>query len=237
MYLWSGAMASILSADWNATDYQGNATLSGTEWTYVLPMVLEYLCPEAVSVIGIGALSAAVMSSADSIVLAVGAIGAIIAITVQSVYGLYILCGDLMMVIQFPQLTCALWIRFANTYGSALGFIVGFVLRVLGGEPLLNIPTVLRFPFYDEKLGQLFPFKTFAMLLSFITIISVSYLTEFLFVKKQLSLKYDVFNCFSDKRNFDLQSDNGVHSRETNDGDFRGQTDILLKEHKSKNTE
>ncbi|KAJ8321532.1 hypothetical protein KUTeg_000916, partial [Tegillarca granosa] len=164
------------------------------------------------------------------------AIGAIIAITVQSVYGLYILCGDLMMVIQFPQLTCALWIRFANTYGSALGFIVGFVLRVLGGEPLLNIPTVLRFPFYDEKLGQLFLFKTFAMLLSFITIISVSYLTEFLFVKKQLSLKYDVFNCFSDKRNFDLQSDNGVHSRETNDGDFRGQTDILLKEHKSKNT-
>lgn len=257
------------AADWNATDYQGNATLTGAEWSYVLPMVLQYLCPEAVSVIGIGALSAAVMSSADSIVLAVGsvfsrniyknifrpkaseketvwvlrisivvvgAIGAIIAITVRSVYGLYILCGDLMMVIQFPQLTCALWVKFANTYGSALGFIVGLVIRVLGGEPLLNIPTVLRFPFYDEELGQLFPFRTFSMILSFITIISVSYLAEFLFVRKKLSLKYDVFKCFNDKHTVSTHANNGDFTEKPNDREFRGQTDILLKEHEGKDT-
>lgn len=163
-----------------------------------------------------------------------GAIGAIIAITVRSVYGLYILCGDLMMVIQFPQLTCALWVKFANTYGSALGFIVGLVIRVLGGEPLLNIPTVLRFPFYDEELGQLFPFRTFAMILSFITIISVSYLTEFLFVRKKLSLQYDVFKCFNDKHTVSTHADNGDFTEKPNDREFRGQTDILLKEHEGK---
>lgn len=37
-------------------------------------MVLQYLCPTAVSVIALGALSAAVMSSADSIILAVGSV-------------------------------------------------------------------------------------------------------------------------------------------------------------------
>lgn len=37
-------------------------------------MVLQYLCPTAVSVIALGAMSAAVMSSADSIILAVGSV-------------------------------------------------------------------------------------------------------------------------------------------------------------------
>jgi high affinity choline transporter 7 len=35
----------------------------------ILPMVMEYLCPDWVTFIGLGAVSAAVMSSADSSVL------------------------------------------------------------------------------------------------------------------------------------------------------------------------
>lgn len=54
--------------------YNGNPELSTEEWSYVLPMVLAYLCPMAVSVFGLGAISAAVMSSADSIVLATGSV-------------------------------------------------------------------------------------------------------------------------------------------------------------------
>jgi Na+/pantothenate symporter len=44
------------------------------DWGFILPMVMEYLCPVVVSVIGLGAVSAAVMSSADSIVLATGSV-------------------------------------------------------------------------------------------------------------------------------------------------------------------
>ena len=63
-----------------------------------------------------------------SIVL-VGAVGAVIAITVHSVYGLFLLCSDLMYVIQFPQLVVVLWVPFSNTYGSLCGFIVGKLYR------------------------------------------------------------------------------------------------------------
>ncbi|KAJ8303607.1 hypothetical protein KUTeg_020003 [Tegillarca granosa] len=220
------------ATDWNATEYQGNVTLTGAEWSMVLPMVLQYLCPVAVSVIGIGAVSAAVMSSADSIVLgvgsvfarniyrnifrlkasdqeivwvlrisiiAVGALGALIAITVKSVYGLYILCGDLMFVIQFPQLTCALWIPFSNTYGCASGYIVGLLLRILGGEPVLKIPAIIHYPFYTEEYGQIFPFKTLSMIICFTTIVTVSYITDVLFKRQILSKSYDIFNCFGQK--------------------------------------
>ena len=40
----------------------------------VLPMVLQYLCPPVVSFIGLGAVSAAVMSSADSSILSASTI-------------------------------------------------------------------------------------------------------------------------------------------------------------------
>lgn len=60
--------------DWNATSYPGEVPLSSEDWVEILPMVLQYLCPVAVSVIGIGAISAAVMSSADSICLGIGSI-------------------------------------------------------------------------------------------------------------------------------------------------------------------
>ena len=61
-----GAVAA--STDWNATAY--NKTVDNliipSERKLVLPLVLQYLCPPAVSFVGLGAISAAVMSSADS---------------------------------------------------------------------------------------------------------------------------------------------------------------------------
>jgi len=60
--------------DWNMTDFNGDIPLSYSQWGHIFPMVLQYLCPSAVSIIGIGAVSAAVMSSADSCVLATGSI-------------------------------------------------------------------------------------------------------------------------------------------------------------------
>ncbi|VDM18189.1 unnamed protein product [Hydatigera taeniaeformis] len=61
-----GAVAA--STDWSATEY--NRTVDNiiipSERKLVLPLVLQYLCPPAISFVGLGAVSAAVMSSADS---------------------------------------------------------------------------------------------------------------------------------------------------------------------------
>jgi hypothetical protein len=57
-----------------------------------------------------------------------------------------------MYVIQMPELTCALWFKPANGYGSFVGFIVGLLLRALAGEPILKFPAVIKYPGYDDEL-------------------------------------------------------------------------------------
>ncbi|KAL7055628.1 hypothetical protein AAHC03_022868 [Spirometra sp. Aus1] len=62
-----GAIAA--STDWRKTAYNRTTAdnmIVPEEIKLVLPLVLQYLCPPAVSFIGLGAISAAVMSSADS---------------------------------------------------------------------------------------------------------------------------------------------------------------------------
>ncbi|KAL5021602.1 hypothetical protein ScPMuIL_000757 [Solemya velum] len=221
------------AADWNSTAYEGEVPIPPDKWVFVLPMVLQYLCPTAVAVIGIGAVSAAAMSSTDSLILCTGTVfarniykniirpqasdreeiwvlrisivvvgvaGTAIALTVNSVYGLFVICADLMYIIQFPQLTCLLWVPFSNTYGSLLGFLFAFVFRVLGGEHLLNLPAAIKYPFYNNETGQAFPHKTLAMAISFTTILGVSFFTDRAFKRGWIPMKYDIFHCFDNKR-------------------------------------
>lgn len=54
---------------WNETDFRGSLPLDAEQARMVLPMVLQYLTPAYVSFCGLGAVSAATMSSADSSVL------------------------------------------------------------------------------------------------------------------------------------------------------------------------
>lgn len=124
-------------------------------------------------------------------------LGTVIAIAANSVYGLYILCADAMYVIQVPALTCALWVPIANAYGAISGFVVGSMFRILGGEPVLSFQPIIKYPGYHDELGQLFPFKTFAMLSCGFTIIVVSYLTNIAFTKAVVPKKYDILKCFS----------------------------------------
>nr|KAG5702454.1 hypothetical protein BaRGS_027541 [Batillaria attramentaria] len=145
------------AADWNATGYPGEVPLSSESLSYILPLSLQYLSPTPVAIIGIGTLSAAVMSSADSSVLAsatvftnnlyrnairpqatdremvwvlriailvAGVLATVMAISVSSVYGLYVMCSDLMYVILFPQFTCVIFLPSANAYGGLSGFLV-----------------------------------------------------------------------------------------------------------------
>ncbi|XP_035031524.1 high-affinity choline transporter 1 [Hippoglossus stenolepis] len=57
------------STDWNQTTYGSLAPKDKDESDMILPIVLQHLCPSYVSFFGLGAVSAAVMSSADSSIL------------------------------------------------------------------------------------------------------------------------------------------------------------------------
>ena len=56
-------------AEWNETAYTGEIPIPADDVRMILPMVLQYLTPSYISFFGLGAVSAAVMSSADSSVL------------------------------------------------------------------------------------------------------------------------------------------------------------------------
>lgn len=60
---------STFSTDWNQTTYGSIAPKDKEESDMILPIVLQHLCPPYVSFFGLGAVSAAVMSSADSSIL------------------------------------------------------------------------------------------------------------------------------------------------------------------------
>ncbi|XP_062567648.1 high-affinity choline transporter 1-like [Saccostrea cucullata] len=230
-----GAIAA--NTDWNATRYATEdnkpVPIPPELVSNILPLVLQYLTPVWVSFFGLGAVAAAVMSSADSSILSassmfarnvykmifrpkaserevlwamrisifgIGALATVIAVVVKSIYVLWFLCSDLLYVISFPQLLSVIYIPKCNTYGSICGYIVGLILRLTSGEYTLNINPVIKYPWYIESEGlQLFPYKTFSMLVTFTCIVSVSYLIRYMFQRGIIPMKFDIFKCFSGK--------------------------------------
>ena len=79
-------------------------------------------------------------------------------------------------------LMCAFIVFFSksvNTYGSLFAYIVGSFIRLAGGENLIGLPPLIKYPWYDEAAGmQMFPFRTVAMILSMASLILVSLLTR-----------------------------------------------------------
>lgn len=110
-------------------------------------------------------------------VVATGALATLLALKLQSVYVLWYLCSDLVYAILFPQLLMALYFKRANVIGATAGAILGLVLRLGGGEPLIGLPSFLPYPMNDPEAGVLFPFRTFSMLANLTTIWIVSCLT------------------------------------------------------------
>ncbi|NP_001301094.1 high-affinity choline transporter 1-like [Limulus polyphemus] len=212
---------------WNETAL--GMPLTPNDTSLVLPLVLHYLTPTAVSFFGLGAVSAAVMSSSDSSILSasslfsrnvyklifrqkaserevvwvirisilvVGILATAMALTVKSVYGLWYLSSDLIYVILFPQLLCVVHLKkYCNTYGSLSAYIVGFLLRALGGESILGLEPVIHYPFFSETSGQRFPFRTLSMLASLITLLAISGITKWIFEMNHLPAKLDIFRC------------------------------------------
>ena len=183
-----------------------------------LPMMLQYVTPPLVALLGLGAIVGAVTSSFSSSILSaasmaswnvghrliwprlpalrmmrlvrgsivvLGALATVIALRVQSVQALWFFTSDLVFVLLFPQLLCALFDPRANRIGSITAFGVSLVLRLGGGEPLFGVPPLIPYPelftsdpaaWYDEG-AVLFPFKTLAAGVGLVLLPVVSRLT------------------------------------------------------------
>nr|CAD7265800.1 unnamed protein product [Timema shepardi] len=206
--------------DWEKVD-GFNTNITTSEGEIVLPLVLRFLTPSWVSFFGLGAISAAVMSSADASILGssamftrnvyklatseregiwvlraalvtVSTLAACVALFIGSIYYLSYLCSDLVYVILFPQLLLVVhWPNGVNKYGSLTAYAVG-------GELGLGIPVVIKFPFYDEVANiQRFPFKTFSMLCALVSHLLASTIARIIFEQNWLSAdRWDVLDAF-----------------------------------------
>jgi len=208
-----------------------------------VPLTLLNLTPPAVAFIGLGAVSAAVMSSTDSSILGVSTmftrnvfcnviyrkasdrvslwflrgtvivntvIAMLIAIFVKSVYGLYLICSDLVFILLFPHLCLVVWFpKMTNKYGMIAGFGTAFFLRVLAGEPVLKYNAVLKYPYYTEPTYdangdieaygyQRFPFRMLCMVLNLLITLITSYAFRMLFTKVPSLKEYDCLGAVKD---------------------------------------
>lgn len=107
-------------------------------------------------------------------VLVVGAAAACLALAVQSVYVLWYLCADLVYTVLFPQLVMVLYSRRATRTGAVCGAVVGLLMRLGSGEPMLGIPAWIPWPMMTDDGYTNFPFRTVSMLSGLATIWLVS---------------------------------------------------------------
>ncbi|XP_051239781.1 high affinity choline transporter 1 [Dicentrarchus labrax] len=223
-----GAVAA--STDWNSTSYGLPTPYERDQAGSILPIALQYLTPTYISVLGIGAVAAAVMSSMDSALLSsaslfssniyknilrkqasdremqwvirisvvvVGLAGTALTFLDSSVLVFWLVGVDMSYTIMFPQLVCVLFFKVSNGYGASVGYMMGIIMRVLSGEPLIGLPPAIKFPGCrldkEGKLTQYFPFRTAIMVISLASILLFSWLASIIFNKGLLSERWDVF--------------------------------------------
>uniref|UniRef100_A0A4W6DF93 Solute carrier family 5 member 7 n=1 Tax=Lates calcarifer TaxID=8187 RepID=A0A4W6DF93_LATCA len=214
-----GAVAA--STDWNLTLYGSPPPHLRGEHSLVLPLTLQYLTPSYISIIGIGAVAAAVMSSTDSGLLSatsvfssniyknvlrkqvkstrlvvVGLVGTSITFYTNSTLVLWILGADISYTLMFPHLVSVLFFKVTNGYGAMAGYVIGLTVRILLGENAVGLPVVLHLPGCTLENGiyvQKSPIRTVSMLCTLITILFFSALALFMFNHGLLPERWDIF--------------------------------------------
>ncbi|XP_077507438.1 high affinity choline transporter 1-like [Amblyomma americanum] len=126
----------------------------------------------------------------------IGAFATYLALSVQSVYELWILCSDVVYILLFPQLVCVFYLKGTNTYGSIMAFFLGAFSRWLCGQPSVNMPATPWMPIYDPPRGQMVPFRFACMALGVSSLVLGSLLTAMAFKRHWIPPHYDVFGCF-----------------------------------------
>ena len=130
----------------------------------------------------------------------------VIAIKEESLYGLFVLCSDFSYVVLFPQFVCVVHVPNVNIYGSLLGYFLSWFFRLTGGDALLGIPALIKYPWYDEEENQqYFPYKTLITLIAFGAIIGGSHLARWLFTNNIIPLKYDLSGRFSNNNELEKE--------------------------------
>ena len=107
------------------------------------------------------------------LIVSLGGAASLIALSVSSISALWLLCGDLVYSVLFPQLTLALFDRKANRIGAIGGLLISAFLRLGGGDSTLGFPAFLPYPQGDFD----FPFRTLAMITGLVSAILLSRLT------------------------------------------------------------
>ncbi|XP_061111696.1 high-affinity choline transporter 1-like [Conger conger] len=220
-----GAVAA--STDWNMTSYGSPSPYDRGEADKILPIALQHLTPNYISILGTGSVAAAVMSSMDSCLLAAASLFTNniyknlirkqasdrelqwvikISVTIAGLVGMglaffgnvltfWMLATDVMYTLVLPQFVCVLFFPITNGYGAVGSYILGVMLRVLSGEPLLHLPPAIHFPgcrLIDGVYVQHFPYRTLSVIVSLSANILISFVTSLLFDKRILPKRCDI---------------------------------------------
>ncbi|XP_061691572.1 high-affinity choline transporter 1-like [Syngnathoides biaculeatus] len=200
-----GAVAA--STDWNKTGYGLPSPFERGETSLIMPIALQYLTPNYISVIGISATTAAVMSTVDSLLLSA------VSLFMSSIYKgilrtkasdkevkwviriMMLVTGLTGTCLAFLELICVLFFDICNGYGAVTGVLISVVLRLLSGEPSLGLPVTLRFPGCTLENGvyvQHAPVNTLCMLFNFVSTLLFSYLASLLFNKGLIPERFNI---------------------------------------------